>query len=690
MGAGAVRVLVVEDSADHAALIARTLRRQQPPFDVTVVGDGAACLDAVAAGGWTVVLLDYSLPQLSGLEVLRRIRERDGALPVVMVTGQGDERVAVAAMHAGAADYVMKSAGYLAALPTVLSRVLKQQELAVENARLYAETQRRLRESEALLELARSLTATLEYTPLLEGVARAAARACEMDRCSVYLWEQGRVVPVMSQFADGRTDGRVAEALRELQALRVDEAPFFATLARGAPIAIHDPDDPRLPPALARLGCRAVLGVPLVRQEHVIGALVLDDTGRVGPLGEARLALATAVASQVSLAVDNARLYRDAQQALGELRAMQDSLVRVETLRALGELASGAAHHLNNILAVVLGRAELLRRRTDGEPVRRELEIITRAARDGAEVVRRIQEFARTRQVQTLEPIDLNELARQVVEMTSVRWRDVSHADGVSIEVTCELSAIPPVAGHAASLREVIMNLVLNAVDALPAGGRIVVRTWRDGDRVALAVSDDGVGMSEEVLRRAQEPFFTTKGLKSTGLGLSVSYGVVQRHGGELTLDSAPGSGTTGTIRLPALAPTGAAAPPPVAEAPGRGLRILLIEDEPIVRETLADVLESMGHAVEQASGPLEGLRRLEASQAPDVVLTDLGMPEMTGWEVAQAARRRWPGLTVGLVTGWGEDPPATPEEQEAVSFVLAKPVTAEMLQETLARFAPA
>ena len=518
MGGEALRVLVAEDAPDHAELIRRALGRQHPPFDVTVVGDGPACLDAMAKHRYAIVLLDYNLPRMNGLEVLERIRP--SGVPVVMVTGQGDERLAVDAMSAGAVDYVIKTSGYLATLPTVLHKALKQHELAAENARLYEEAQRRLRETEALM---------------------------------------------------------------------------------------------------------------------------------------------------------------------AELKEAQERLVRGETLRALGELASGAAHHLNNLLAVITGHIDLLLLQVESGNPRPRLEVVRQAAWDGAEVVRRIQQFARTKQVGNLELVDLNDLVRDVIEMTAVRWRDAARIEGVSIEVVCEASEIPPVSGHAASLREAITNLVLNAVDALPSGGRIAIRTWADGTRVSLSVTDNGVGMPEEIRRRAQEPFFTTKGLQSTGLGLSVNYSIVQRHGGEMTIDGTEGCGTTVTIRLPVAIATSteAPAPPPPRTA---SLCILLIDDEAVVREAISELLAEDGHSVTQAAGGHEGLARLQAGLQPDVVLTDFGMPGMTGAEVALAVKRRWPQMPVGMITGWGLDARMTPEQRAAVDFVLAKPVPLDELRESLSR----
>lgn len=691
MNGHTVRVLVVEDDGDHAQLIRRALTGHRPPFEVTVVPNGPACLTALAGAPYGVVLLDYGLPGMDGLEVMQRIRQRGPSIPIVMVTGRGDERVAVEAMKAGGIDYIVKTSGYLAALPTVLCKVLKQQELALDNARLYEEAQQRLRESEALLELARALTSTLEYMPLLKTITCAAARACEMDRGAVYLWDDERVVPVMCQFADGHADEALWEAFRDLGGTRVADIPFLERVRRGEPLVVDDlGNDPLVPRAVDVFRGRALLVLPLIRQDSVIGALVLDNPASARPITPAQVRMGTAVASQVALAVENARLYWNAQQALADLKAAQEHIVRGETLRALGELAGGVAHHLNNLLSVIIARVEILTSKAEAEPFKRPLKIVARAAKDGAEVVRRIQEFARVEDVHEPQPVDLNELARQVVEMTRVRWQDAAQAQGVRVDVECQARPIPLVAGHPASLREVITNLVLNAVDALPQGGRVAVRTWEEDGMVALSVTDNGIGMPDAVRRRAAEPFFTTKGLKSTGLGLSVSHGIVQRHGGDLDIDSAEGRGTTVTIRIPRRVGREPRREAPLRESAPASLRVLVIDDEPEVREALAELIESQGHAVAQAGGAREGLKRLECEPAFDLVLTDLGMPEMTGWQLAFAIKHRWPDVVVGLITGWGEEPPRASENRSAVDFVVGKPISLDSLRETFARVRPA
>jgi signal transduction histidine kinase len=295
---------------------------------------------------------------------------------------------------------------------------------------------------------------------------------------------------------------------------------------------------------------------------------VADATARV--FSSADVLLLETFADHAAVAMQNAQLYEEAQRAYDELSRAQAQLVRSETLRAIGEVASGAAHHLNNLLGIIAGRTELLIRRLAASDHLRSLETVNRAALDAAEVVRRIRSFSRAHTTPLLESLDLNKLVQEIVELTRPRWFDQAQRQGVRIDVTVEPGAIPPIAGEAAALREVLMNLLLNAIDALPTGGAVTLRTWRDASGVSCAVSDTGTGMSPEVQRRALEPFFTTKGPKSTGLGLSVNYGIIGAHGGTMAIASMPGRGTTVTFTLP---PASAGPAAHVAAHPGHRRR---------------------------------------------------------------------------------------------------------------------
>ena len=442
-----------------------------------------------------------------------------------------------------------------------------------------------------------------------------------------------------------------------------------------------------------RVGDRVIGVINMAKKrEHAVSAAL-----RPPPFSPTDLHFLNALMTYIGYAVDNSRLLEEAQTSatrlqtvVDDLKSTQTQLVRGETLRAMGQLSSGMAHHLNNLFAVILGRVELLLGKVEEAGVRRSLEIIQRTAQDGAEVVRRVQRFSRVQPVSDAVAVDLNQLVQEVVELTRPRWQDEAQLRGSRIEVVVDPGVIGAAAGEPAPLREVLMNLLLNAADSIRQSGRVTLKTWTRDDRVYCSVSDTGAGMPEEIRRRAMEPFFTTKGPKATGLGLSVAYGTVQRYGGTLTLESAEGQGTTVEISLPSASPAAKVATSPLAaKAAALPLRILVIDDELSVRSTLAEMLEEQGHSVTQAPGGREGLSYLESNpELVDVVISDLGMLDMTGWDVARTIQSRWPRLPVGLITGWGETE-ITPEERGRVNFVITKPFDKALLSQTMADIRP-
>jgi PAS domain S-box-containing protein len=235
-----------------------------------------------------------------------------------------------------------------------------------------------------------------------------------------------------------------------------------------------------------------------------------------------------------------------------EERRLREQVLHAEKLRAVGEMAAGIAHNFNNVLTTILTRAQLLAQQvTDAASVQRGLTLIEQAAADGATLVRRLQQLARGSVGTERTWLDLNALVQEVVETTQPLWHDHTRREGRPVEVHVALAPVPHVLGRTAELREVLTNLLLNAIEAMPLGGRITFQTLVEENGVSVEVSDTGIGMSTDVRRRLFDPFFTTKGAHGTGLGLSVSQAIIKGHQGTLTVDSEPGHGTTVVITLP-------------------------------------------------------------------------------------------------------------------------------------------
>jgi PAS domain S-box-containing protein len=390
--------------------------------------------------------------------------------------------------------------------------------------------------------------------------------------------------------------------------------------------------------------------------------------------------------------VDNAPLVVDGRvtgvlgiaRDITEQKEERERAARADKLRALGQLASGVAHDFNNSLAAILGRAQLLRRQTSDEAMVRNLDIIQTAAEDAAATVRRIQTFARKAPAKEFEMLDVRNLLNDAIEITRTRWQNEARLRGLEYFVEFEAAEGQTTYGSASELREVFVNLIVNAVDAMPRGGKISISSWRENGRLRLQFADSGTGMPDDVRQKIFEPFFSTKGAHGTGLGLSVSYSIIERHEGTIKVDSEVGLGTVFIIELPAANIEPPQAPPAVDKVGGRSLSILVVDDEPAVRETLADMLETMNHKVELARSGYEAVQKLEAADF-DLVFTDLAMPEMDGWETAREIRKRRRDMYIVLVTGYGPGTEPPTGEDDLVNGILGKPFDFTQVCQTIA-----
>ena len=375
-------------------------------------------------------------------------------------------------------------------------------------------------------------------------------------------------------------------------------------------------------------------------------------------------------------------------QSLAELRATQQQVVQQERLRALGEMVTGVAHDFNNALSIILGYAEILqdqcRKHPAGNDFAEHTQTILTASLDAAEIVSRLREFHRPAEPgETQSLLSLNALVEQAVRFTRPRWSAESMARGMPIEVSTDLAVIPALRGSAPEIRELLTNLIFNAVDAMPQGGTITLRTRATGDGIELLVADTGAGMSEEVLRRCFEPFFTTKGESGSGLGLSMVYGTIERHNGTVNVKSKPGSGTTFLIHFPGDT-TGVASEEAEPETGRRPLRILVVDDQPVQCEMLAHALQRDWHTVDVAGNGREALKLLERREF-DLVITDKVMPEMNGDQLAVAIKSREPDTRIILLTGFGDSEDGE-HQSEFVDLVLGKPASLADLRAAIGR----
>jgi len=548
-----------------------------------------------------------------------------------------------------------------------------------------------------LIHLSLKITSSREPSQIFASTAEVGAGLLRVETAAIVVVDPDGTLSIQgsvgfppgfeAEWRGRRSEGVVGGVVQTGQ-------PFISTDLLASPSPVF-PFGPKFPG-------RGLLLLPLKVHDETFGCLVLADP-RPRVFSSEELEVATLLAAEAALAIENARLYGQARHAYEDLKAAQDQLVLTEKTRALGEIAGGIAHDFNNILAIILGTAELMLERVQNTSTRKGLETIEEAAWRGAETVRRLQRFAATGGEEEFVPVNLNAIILDAVGVTRPRWKDEAEAQGLRVEVATDLEELPPIQGNPVELREMVVNLLFNALDAMPEGGRAVVETRSSGGPsggiVEVSVSDTGVGMSEETRRRIFDPFFTTKGPRYSGLGLAVVHGVVARHHGQVEVSSEEGKGTRCVIRFPVGSEvTTSRQSPPLIKIPGRPAelrepaRILVIEDETHIRGLLVQILMSEGHTVRWAVDGQHGLALFEKEEF-DIVFTDLSMPEVSGWEVTHAVKKTDPRIPVVLATGWGDQLDPQRLQESGVDLVLAKPFRVEQvlsaLTDALARRRP-
>jgi PAS domain S-box-containing protein len=586
---------------------------------------------------------------------------------------------------------------------TYLTSFADQAAIAIEKAELFRQEQVGRQQLEVIGAIGAEMTRELDLPRLLDIIARRARDLVGASACAVWLWSNHEQLlsvkahsgedPWLGELRMQLGEGITGEVARRREGLIVNDY-------RASPFA-H-------PAFLDRSPVRAVLAEPLLYGDRLLGVLVVNHLGANRTFHPEDRHFFRLLADHAAIAIENARLFAEVKRSYQELQRAQDELIRSEKLRALGQMAAGVAHDLNNILAAALGQVQLLRMGLADPAIQDRLATVEKAVTDGAHVVRRLQDFARRRTRIPLVPTDLAAAVQEALEITRPRWRDEPQRQGYVIEVRTALDGLPPILGHAAEVREALTNLILNAVDAMPQGGVLTVSARRiasasqgneppdrvvvvpDGQTpdspsgwVELSIADTGTGMSEEVRRRIFEPFFTTKGLRGSGLGLSVVYGIMERHEGHIEVSSTLGKGTQISLRfrIASQAVEVRREERPLRLAP---LRILLVDDDPTVRETVGSLLRTLGHEILEADGGAAGIARL-AEGPVDLVMTDLGMPEVNGWDVARAVKAQTATLPVLLMTGWGDQVTTGTKTSDLVDRVLTKPFRLEELTRVLA-----
>ncbi|MEO8316029.1 MAG: ATP-binding protein [Pseudomonadota bacterium] len=453
---------------------------------------------------------------------------------------------------------------------------------------------------------------------------------------------------------------------------------------------------------LARGGLRGVVVAPLLVDHNAeLSGFLLVARSDSGGFSANDCEFLQQVGEHVALATSHARLYSNLQSAYDDLHLTQQKATQQERLRALGQMASGIAHDINNAISPISLYAEALLSHEPGlsPRARKQLETIQRAVDDVAQTVARMGEFYRRHESAVFLPVHANKLLQEALDMTRARWSDMAQQRGIVIDTRVnEASGNPTILAVESEIREALINLVLNASDAMPEGGTLTLaarvandpRNTECDQRVILEVSDTGSGMDEPTRLRCFEPFFTTKGERGSGLGLAMVYGIAQRHGALVEIASTVGEGTTFGLSFPlADAASEFAIRGSRTAFVAKAARILLVDDEPRLLQAMCEALEAAGHHVQTAHSGQAGIDAFlvaNLSGTPfTVVITDLGMPRVDGHQVAAAIKAIAPATTVWMLTGWGQRLAATSGNPPNVDRVLGKPPNMRELQELLA-----
>ncbi|MEW6456296.1 MAG: GAF domain-containing protein [Acidobacteriota bacterium] len=565
----------------------------------------------------------------------------------------------------------------------ILNYFATQAAIAIGNALLYEEINRKAEEMKVLYEIGATCLSTLELNKLLKLISKKVMRVMNVNTFYLSLYDEKKDEIFFLVLID---KGKELEPF----SVRVSEKSGLTgwIIRNKKPIIFTDyeKEKDQLPAEVRIIGMpsQSYLGIPLIVRDKIIGVISIQSYKK-GIFDQGHKELLTSIANQVALTIENAELFKNLEKTYKDLKESQKQLLLTEKLRALGVVSAGVAHDFNNILGAILGRAQLLSQQTKDKEVLRGLKIIEKAALGGAEIVKRIQEFAKVKPEEIFEPVNINQVVDDSLALTKVKWKDESEAKGIKIDINKKLEEGLMVDGNLSELREAITNIILNSIDALPGGGQISIEAKSDGDKVLLEIADNGIGMSHDVKEKAFDPFFTTKGVEGTGLGLSIVYGIIRRHKGELKIESEEGKGTTIFISLPKSKKIKKIE---IKEFPKKEippLNILIIDDEPYIRELLSDILTPHGHKTTLAESGKEGIENFQKEKF-DLVLTDIGMPEMSGWEVAKKIKSINPEIVIGFITGW--DMQFTPEElkKRGADLVIFKPFKIEQILETISK----
>lgn len=710
-----LRILHLEDDPRDAELIREVLESVGFVVEIEVVqteADYVAQLDQ----GWDLILADYSLPQFDGLQALELLKEKGVGTSLVIVSGTMGEEAAVTAMRAGASDYVMKD--HLGRLGPAVERAV--QETIERDERRQVNVCRQL--VVTVLEIINRIP---EPPHMIQEIIDATQQATGCDAIGIRM-QSGEDFPYLAETgfsadflqtessllvhapdgglcrnADGTlslacTCGLVLSGKVDRANPHVTHGGSFWTNNSLALLDLPADEDPRLHPRNRCMheGYLSLALIPISTQGGIVGLLQLNgrkqDCFTLAAI-EALEGIASHIGEMLMRRLREKQLKQSnlaLQSSVVELRSAQDQLVRQERLSALGQMASGITHDFNNVLMPILGCSEILMNEPDALDDRKEtiqmLDGIYQAGLQARQIVRRLSEFYKGGAKIEVEPVDVATLVKLVVELTKPKWKVEAEGAGKKVQIETILRDLPLIEAENLSLRDMLTNLIFNAVDAMPHGGTITISGKRVGESVELVFRDTGEGMTPDVQRRCLEPFFSTKGACGSGQGLTMVATIVKRHKGSITVESEAGKGTTFTITLPINPPDSVRKEEKtVTLLPVPKLRILAVDDEAVVLKLLVRILSKDGHTVDTAQSGREGIK-LASAGVYDLYILDRGLGDMSGDQLALEIKRLHPAVPVIQFTGFALEARVKPGALSGVDAVLDKPATRQALRQVI------
>jgi len=608
-------ILVVEDDEGLSRLIAKSLKTID--VNVEVVHSGADAIDWIADNSPLITLMDYRLPDMTARQIVDSLKDRKIDFPFIVMTGHGDEKVAVEMMKAGARDYIVKQGQFFELLPSVIKWVFKE-----------LETEKKLTKANNALGKSEK-----KYRSIVDN-ALVGVYKSNMNGDMVYANHA-----LSNMFGYVTPEEMMSGGILQIYKNKEDRDSLVTKLQASGCVDEFECE------CVKKDGSGVDIILTATLEDNIISGMMINITSR---------------------------------------KRMEKILIQSEKLRAMGVMAAGIAHDFNNVLAIINGYTQLLEGSCEGnEELLNGFRAINKAVEDGSETVRRLSEFTRMEK-STAKHVSVNmvEVVEQSINFSKPKWKDVAQASGATYEIDTEgLTSVRDVLGNPAELREIVINLINNAIDAMSGGGRITFRTWEKGHSIFMSMADNGCGMSKEVQSKIFDPFYTTKGVEGSGLGMSVSYGIVGKHGGSIDVISQVGKGTVFTIELPIATETIFPETPvePVIDIEAAKYHILVVDDVKEISDLLYVFLTRQGYNVDSVQSGDEAIKKLE-KECYDLVICDLGMPQVSGWDVIKVADSLENKPKIGLITGWADMLDSLNKDDMGVDFIVSKPIKYKQL----------